>query len=144
MKLLNKFNEICARLDFLPPILSRLMIGYVFVQSGWGKLQHLDKVIGFFQSLGIPMPQLQAPFVAGMELLGGALLLAGLFTRLACVPLIAIMTVAILTAKRGDIAELSDLFAVYEFVYIVVLFWLITSGPGQLSLDALMSRKKRR
>ncbi len=144
MKLIDKLNDLCARSGFLPPILSRFVIGFVFVQSGWGKLHHLEKVIVFFQSLGIPMAQLQAPFVAGMEFVCGTLVLIGFLTRLASVPLIAIMMVAILTAKRADIAELSDLFAIYEFVYIIVLSWLVTEGPGRFSVDALVFRKKRR
>src|ERR1051325_9033505 len=54
--------SVAAKLDWLPGLLSRLTIGGVFIQSGWGKLHHLDKVVQFFTSLGIPAPQIQAPF----------------------------------------------------------------------------------
>src|SRR5579864_6037748 len=103
------------KFDWLPSLLSRISIGFIFIQSGWGKLHHLDKVIQFFTSLGIPAPQLQAPFVAGVELLGGSLVLLGFFTRVASVPLIGTMVVAILTPKRGDIHELGDLLFMPEF-----------------------------
>src|SRR5262245_50603693 len=92
--------SVTSRLRWLPPALARLILGWVFLWSGWGKLHALDDIIDFFRSLGIPAPQLQAPFVAGVEFVCGALLLAGLFTRLAAVPLVIVMIVAIITAKR--------------------------------------------
>nr|HNI57421.1 DoxX family protein [Elusimicrobiota bacterium] len=76
-----------SRLDFLPGLLSRITLGFIFVQSGWGKLHHLDKVTEFFRALGIPAPGLQAPFVATVELAAGGLVLVGFFTRLAALPL---------------------------------------------------------
>lgn len=142
MKLVNQLNELFESLNFVPPILSRLVIGYVFIDSGWGKLHNLEKVIQFFQSIGIPLASLQAPFVAGMEFVCGLLVLIGFFTRLASIPLIGIMGVAILTAKRGDIKDVSDLFSTYEFIYIIVLGWLVTEGPGPLSFDS-WQRKRR-
>jgi putative oxidoreductase len=49
------------------------------------------------------------------------------------------MAVAIATAKRGDIHEVSDLFALSEFLYIVLLAWIATAGPGALSVDRLLA-----
>src|SRR5258705_359728 len=65
------------RLRWLPPTLARVTLGWIFVQSGWGKLHHLDQVVKFFTDLGIPAPQIQAPFAAGTELVCGALAGAG-------------------------------------------------------------------
>ena len=62
-------------------------MGLVFVTTGWGKLQNLDRVIEFFRSLGIPAPEYQAPFVAATELACGLLLVLGLGTRFAAVPI---------------------------------------------------------
>lgn len=134
-------RTLSARLGFVPPLLARIVLGVVFVQSGWGKLHDLPRVVDYFASLGIPAPQLQAPFVAGVELAGGALLLAGLFTRVASVPLAATMVVAIVTAKRADVASASDLFAIVEFLYLLLLGALAASGGGALSLDALLVRR---
>ena len=128
-------------LSFLPPAAARLALGFVFVTSGWGKLHRLPQVVDYFASLGIPAPQLQAPFVATVELVGGALLLAGLFTRVASVPLAGTMVVALLTAKRGDIAGASDLFGTIELAYLLLLGMLSAFGAGTLSLDALLVRR---
>lgn len=130
-----------ARLDFLPPLLARLVIGVVFVQSGWGKLHDLDKVIAFFTELGIPAPQIQAPFVAGTELVCGALVLAGLATRLASIPLIGTMVVAIATAQWENISSLNDLFGTIECLYGVLLVWLVIGGGGRVALDAVIARR---
>ncbi len=121
--------------SWVPLTLARLCLGFVFVQSGWGKLHNLPKVIDYFGSLGIPAPALQAPFVAAVELVGGALLLLGLRSRIASVPLAATMVVALVTAKRDDIHGLSDLFGTTEFLYFLLLGQLAAFGSGALSLD---------
>src|SRR4051812_40376727 len=96
-KIRNIVLSVTSKLEWLPGLISRIAIGTIFIQSGYGKLTHLDKVINFFASLGIPAPQLQAPFVACVELGCGALVLAGLATRVAAIPLIGTMIVAIIT-----------------------------------------------
>ena len=50
-----------SHLEWLPQLVTRITIGWVFIESGWGKLHNLDRVIGYFQSLGIPAPAIQAP-----------------------------------------------------------------------------------
>lgn len=129
-----------GRLSFLPLTLARITLGWVFVESGWGKLHDLPKVIDYFGSLGIPAPQIQAPFAAGTELVCGVLLLAGLFTRVASIPLAITMLVATITAKKGDIGSASDLFGIVEYLYIVLLGMLAAFGPGPLSIDELLAR----
>jgi putative oxidoreductase len=133
--------KVAGGLSWLPPTVARLSIGWIFIQSGWGKLHNLPKVIDYFTSLGIPAPQLQAPFVAGVEFLGGALILAGLFTRVASVPLAATMVVALVTAKRGEIASAADLYGTAEFLYIVGLTFLSAFGAGPLSFDGILVRR---
>ncbi len=129
------------RLSWLPPTLARVAIGVVFAGSGWGKLHNLDKMTSFFaDDLGIPAPGFNAVLASSAELICGALILVGLLTRLASIPLIVVMLVAIVTAKRGDIGGLSDLLGFVETLYIVLLAWLLTAGPGPLSLDRLALR----
>src|SRR4051812_27128285 len=99
-----------SRIQWLPPLVARISCGWLFAVTGWGKLHNLPKVVEFFTQLGIPAPQLQAPFVATNELVCGVLILIGLFTRLACIPLTISMIVALLTAKRAEIGALDDLF----------------------------------
>ena len=131
-----------GRIAFLGPLLARVTVGVAFVSSGWGKLHNLEKVIAFFTELGIPAPALQATFVAWVELVCGALVLLGLGTRLASVPLICTMIVALITAKAEDIAGVSDLVGTIEFTYIALLAWLVVAGSGLLSLDHLLSRRR--
>jgi len=128
------------RLAFAPALFARLVIGVVFVGSGWGKLHNLPQVVEFFASLGIPFPELQAPFVAGTELVCGALVLVGLGTRLFALPLIGTMIVAIATAIWPDVEGVSGLFASAELLYVALLVQLVVYGPGALSVDALVAR----
>src|SRR5262245_25480205 len=116
--------RVSAALRWLPPTLTRLVVGWVFLQSGWGKLHSLEKVVGFFTSLGLPAPEFQARLVACTEFVCGLLLLVGLATRVASIPLIITMIVALATALRADIHSLGDLFGVSEFLYIALLVWL--------------------
>jgi putative oxidoreductase len=129
-----------STLSWLPPLLARVTIGVVFVQSGWGKLNHLDMAINNFRNWGIPAPEFQAPFAAASELLFGGLVLVGLFTRFAAIPLIIIMIVALKTvafepAKAVEDGTLNYLFGLIEYLYIVILAWLAVYGPGPASID---------
>jgi putative oxidoreductase len=128
-------------LDWGPPLLARLVIGAIFVPTGWGKLHALPDIVGFFRELGIPYPEIQAPFVSGVELVCGALVLAGLATRLAAVPLIGTMVVAILTAIWPQLDSWREIFGKEELHYVALLAYLVVSGPGVLSLDALIARR---
>ena len=142
--LLNRLLDLARFLSWLPPLAARFTLGWLFIQSGWGKLHHLDKVVAFFTSLGLPAPSFQAHLVATTEFAGGLLVLAGLCTRLAALPLSTIMVVAILTAKRDELHGFSDLIGFPEFLYILLLIWLAVAGPGLLSLDTLLSGKLKR
>ncbi len=127
-----------------PQVLTRITLGWIFLESGWGKLHHLDKVITYFNDLGIPFANIQGPIVAGTELVAGLFLLIGLMTRFASLPLIAIMTVAILKAKLSDISTLSDLFSASEFLYILLLMWILVSGAGLFSIDQFTFEKNKK
>jgi putative oxidoreductase len=78
--------------------------------------------------------------VASVELVCGVLLVVGLATRFAAVPLAITMIVAILTALRDQISGVGDLLGLLEFAYIAILFWIAIAGPGIVSLDALLLR----
>lgn len=143
MSFIEKVNGLCSKFKFLAQLVARAIIGYVFVSSGWGKLHNLPKVIDFFKSLNIPVPELHAPVVSGLELVCGAMVLLGVFTQIASIPLIGIMVVAILTAKMGDIKTVSDLVDISEFLYIALLLWLMSEGAGPISLSAPFNRKPK-
>jgi putative oxidoreductase len=83
-----------------PEILIRFMVGVVFLSEGIQKfLFPADLGVGRFEKIGIPAPHLLAPFVGIVEVLCGALILFGLLSRLATIPLLIDMTVAILLTK---------------------------------------------
>src|SRR5262249_51771418 len=115
--------RLASRFTWLPPLVARISCGWLFAVTGWGKLHNLPKVVEFFTQLGIPAPQLQAPFVATNEFVCGILIFIGLFTRLACIPLTISMIVAILTAKRAELNAIDDLFGMSEYLYIVAFLF---------------------
>ena len=137
-RVLSLTDHLQLRLGWIPLLAARLTVGWVFLQSGWGKLHNLEGVTEFFASLGIPAPHLQAPFIAGIEFSGGILLLLGLATRFTALPLIGVMLVAIRMALWDDINELSDLFGLVEFGYVVMLVGLVVFGAGAISIDRLV------
>lgn len=143
-QLANRIRALLDAFAWLPPLAARIVVGWVFVESGWGKLHHLDKVAGFFADLGLPAPAFQAHLVATTEFAGGLALLAGLFTRLASVPLGVIMVVAIATAKREELHGFSDLIGFPEFLYLALLFWLLVAGPGKVALDTWVAARLKR
>jgi len=122
-------------------LLIRLTAGIVFAMSGWGKLHNLDSLIDFFRELKIPAPELQAPFVAGLELVGGCLLIVGLLSRFVSLPLIGTMGVAMLTAKAAEVETWSDVLNFIEWHYLVFFAVVALMGPGKLSLDHLLVKK---
>jgi putative oxidoreductase len=87
-------------------ILIRFMVGAVFLSEGIQKFLFPEKVgAGRFQKIGIPNPEFFGPFVGAFEITCGVLILIGLFTRFAAIPLIFIMLVAIATTKATVLAN---------------------------------------
>ena len=99
--------------------------------------------MNFFRELGIPYPELQAPFVSSIELVCGGLVLVGLATRLAAVPLIGTMVVALATAVWPQLDSAWELLGKEELHYVVLLAYLVVSGPGVVALDGLIVRRLR-
>ena len=129
------------RLAWLAPLLGRLSVGLLFLSTGWGKAHSLDMVTKFFIELKIPMPALNAVVVAYSELVCGALLVVGLFTRLATIPMIVNMLVALAVVVLPGISTLDEFVELDEVLYVAVLFWLLVAGPGKASLDHLVARR---
>ena len=67
--------------------------------------------------------------------------MVGLATRLAALPLLATMVVAIFTAKRAELTGVTELFGFIEWTYLVMLGWLALVGPGRFSFDRLLTRR---
>jgi len=133
-------GRLAAYFSWLAPLLARVTVGWVFLWSGWGKLNDLPTVIENFAGWGIPFPHVLAPFVSTIEFLGGLSLLLGLFTRLAAVPLMVVMIVAIYAAKRPEIDSLETLLGFDEVAYLALFLWLAVAGPGTISIDYVIQR----
>lgn len=141
---LARLHTLADRLTFAGPTLARLTIGLVFIGTGWGKLHSLGDVTDFFASLHIPAPGFNARLAASTEFFGGILVLVGLGTRLAALPLAFTMVVAIATAKRAELDGLTALVGFEEWSYFTFCIWLAVAGAGPLSLDALVKRLRGR
>jgi putative oxidoreductase len=135
--------NVAQRLDWLGPFVARVTLGVLFVSTGWGKVHSLAKVTAYFTELGIPFPGIQAPMVSFIELIGGALLVIGLASRFAAVPLMGSMLVAILTAQRENVHGLADLFGLVEWTYFALLLWVLLAGAGKVSLDHVLLERRR-
>lgn len=95
----QRFTAALTLFSGVPAFLLRLYLAPVLIQAGWNKYQAFDDTVAWFANpdwgLGLPAPVVLAVLAIAAELLGGLLLLAGLATRLVCLPLIATMLVAI-------------------------------------------------
>ncbi len=129
-----------ALFHWLPPLFARIVVGWVFLWTGWAKLNNLPQMIQNFREWGIPWPEIMTPFASGVEFFGGLLLLVGLFTRLAATPLVIVMIVAIVSAKLDQVNSLETLLGFEEVAYMALFGWLAVAGPGPVSLDALLQR----
>lgn len=146
-------ERLSAVFSWLPPLFARIVVGWVFMWSGWGKLNALHPsgtpgsqdyfqgIILNFKDWGIPYPEVMAPFVSGVEFFGGLLLLLGLFTRIAATPLVIVMIVAIISAKWDQVNSLETLLGFEEIAYMTLFGWLAVAGPGPISLDYLLQRQ---
>ncbi len=126
----------CSVLLFL-----RITIGWRFYLAGSGKLRNFGGTEKFFTELHIPAPAFHAGLVGCTEMIGGLLLMAGLGTRLASVPLIISMLVAYLTAHRAEaFASIYDFTDQAPFMFLCATLVTLAFGPGKISLDFLIGR----
>ena len=132
---------VARHLQWLPPLFARIVCGWVFLLSGWGKLHNLPQITQNFISWGIPFPHVLTPFVSGVELFGGLFLLLGLMTRISAGALGVTMIVAIASAKWGDVDSLETLLGFDETEYLALFLWLAVAGAGRVPLDYLLERR---
>jgi len=133
-------RRVAAHLAWLAPLFARLVVGWVFLWSGWGKLHNLQQVTDNFVGWGIPFPHLLTPFVSGVEFFGGLFLLLGLLTRISAGALGVTMVVAIRSAKWADADSLETLLGFDETEYLALFLWLAIAGAGAVSLDRYLER----
>jgi uncharacterized membrane protein YphA (DoxX/SURF4 family) len=136
------------------------MAGGVFLSEGVLKFVYTNQGVGRFTKLGLPAPAFTADFVAVLEIVGGALLIAGFLTRLIAIPFVIEMVVAILSTKVALYLGTSPLplppsppqigvWAVLheirsDYAQIMSVLFLFCAGPGPWSVDAIRARMNGR
>ena len=149
--LFNIYSTIFRLTEYLQPIilfLFRIYWGWQFFLTGKGKLFNHNQVVEFFTSLGIPLPGINAWFVAGVESIGGILLLVGLFSK----PVALVLAVNMLVAYISVPEDRSALFGIFKdpepFLSADPFFFLLTSilvlafGAGAISIDYLIQKRR--
>jgi putative oxidoreductase len=134
-------RNVARHLLWLGPLFARIVTGWVFVWTGWGKLTHLPLVTQNFAGWGIPAPELMAPIASGIEFFGGILLLIGLLTRISAGALGVVMIVAVASVQWPDVDSLLTLLGLEEIMYLALFLWLAIAGAGPVSIDALLERQ---
>ena len=127
-------------------LIIRILVGAVFLSEGIQKfLFPADVGVGRFARIGIPSPEIMAPFVGVIEIVCGSLLLLGLLTRAAAGVLILDMVVAIATTKVPILLDRGFWTTAHEsrtdWSMILGSLFLLVAGAGPLSLDARMARR---
>ena len=130
-------------LTWLPPLAIRIVAGWVFLWTGWQKLNAMPRMIESFQNWGIPAPEILAPLAMGIECIGGLLLLVGLGTRIVSIPMMFVMLGALFWSKADAVESLEMLLGFDETLYFVMFGYLAVAGPGPVSLDHLVLRATR-
>jgi putative oxidoreductase len=135
--------------NFAGNILVRLMVGLVFLSEGLQKLilPGLNGV-GRFIKIGIPHPAFFAPFVGVTEIVCGCLLVLGLATRLACIPLLIVICAAIYYTKLPVLNNNGFWAAVHDgradFCMLMGLIFLVSYGAGKYAIDSSYQLNARR
>ncbi len=143
-KFYNFIIRIGDNLQSLFLLLIRIIWGHQFFVAGTGKFLALEKTVQFFATLGLP--PFYAPLVAATELVCGALLLIGLASRLAAIPLIITMIAAIALAHNHVFSDFhfildpSILVTQTPFPFLIASLIVFIFGPGKLSLDGWIKR----
>jgi putative oxidoreductase len=134
------FSKIIRSDNDVATLLIRLMVGIVFLSEGIQKFLYADELgAGRFAKIGLPNPDFLGPFVGSFEIVCGTLVLIGLFTRLAAIPLLIIMLVSIATTKAPMLAAEGFWAMLHEsrtdWSMLLGSIFLLIKGGGKWSVD---------
>jgi uncharacterized membrane protein YphA (DoxX/SURF4 family) len=155
---MNRITKLTSRQAPAAVMLIRLMVGTVFFLEGIQKFLYPETLgAGRFAQIAIPAPGVMGPFVGAVETICGALLLVGLLTRLAAIPLLIDISVAILSTKipillghgfwtltlaklprYGFLSMMHE--ARTDFSMLLGLIFMLIAGAGAWSVDAVLAR----
>jgi putative oxidoreductase len=141
-QLYGQFFDLVSYLQSPFLLLVRLYWGWQLIESGWGKLHHLDKVTEFFGSLNLPMPAQTAVAISSLEFFGGIFLAIGLLSRLTALVLTINMLMAYITADREALFSIfSDpdkFYAAAPYTFLIASLLILIFGPGKFAVDSLI------
>jgi putative oxidoreductase len=143
-KFMNLQNPGTEKADAV--ILIRLAVGIIFLSEGVQKFLFPDQIgAGRFAKIGLPSPEILGPFVGSVEIVCGVMLLLGLATRFAAVPLIIIMLVAIASTKIPIFFDKGFWSMAHEsrtdFSLLLSSIFLVIVGGGKMSMDSRLDKR---
>ena len=148
LRLRHAYQRLFEGADFLlqtPFLLAvRLYWGWQLVQSGWGKLHHLQNVTEYFTTLNLPMPAQMAVAISCVELFGGIFLAIGLLSRLTALVLtVNLISAYIIGDREALLSIISDpdkFYAAAPYTFLIASLIILIFGPGKICLDTLLDR----
>ena len=133
----NKESKCCFELKDWGLLILRLVVGVFMMTHGWAKLSNFAELSQQFP----PMLGLSSPVALSLiifaEFFCSIALIFGLLTRLAVIPLIIGMSVAVLVAHVGDPFSAREM----PLLYLGIYFAIIVAGPGKIALDSLLYKR---
>lgn len=137
-----KYFSLMDKLRDIPLLILRAVLVYNFYKPAIYKITDFQGTTEWFESLGIPLPALNAYLSGFTEMSGVILLTLGLGTRIIAIPMIIVMIVAIFTVHIENGFNASRNGIELPLYFMIMLFTLIVYGSGRISLDYLIKRKR--
>ncbi|MGH9946104.1 MAG: DoxX family protein [Pyrinomonadaceae bacterium] len=132
------FKQLIDSSAFSAVILIRLTVGLVFLSEGIQKFLYPAEIgAGRFAKIGLPSPEMLGPFVGTVEMVCAVLVVLGLATRLAVIPLIVIMLVAISSTKIPIFLDKEFWSMAHEsrtdfaMLFSSIFLLIVGAGPGR-------------
>ena len=143
----NLWSRVVRSTTDTPVVIIRASVGLIFLSEGLQKFLFPESVGAVrFEKIGLPSPELLAPFVGSFEIACGLFILIGLLTRLASTPLVIVMLTAISSTKIPILLESGFWKMAHEartdFSMLLSLIFLLIVGSGPFSLDKVLWQKK--
>jgi uncharacterized membrane protein YphA (DoxX/SURF4 family) len=128
-------------------VLIRILVGWVFLSEGIQKFLYPGTLgVGRFVKIGIPWPEATAPLVGTVEIVCGALVLVGLLTRFAVIPLLGVISIALYTTKIVTFAKFGFWGTLHEartdVSMLLALIFLALVGGGSWSFDSVLRSRR--
>jgi len=147
MSIQNTYFKLVKKIENrkeLPLLLMRLVLAFGFFGPAKMKINNIEGIISWFETLHIPMPALNAYLATTTEALGVILLTLGLGTRLISIPLLVTMLVAIFSVHLANGFEAGSNGFEIPLYYIIMLSTLLIYGSGKCSLDYVFTKNKNK